>query len=93
MSRTSAKAEPSPGTDLIVTDHLGPVAEPSRGSYPHCASRLREASETAHSSSERAGDDHEVLAELQSRYESLLGPSQRVAVDRFVWAPDVKQSS
>jgi hypothetical protein len=33
------------------------------------------------------------LAELQSRYESLLGPSQRVAVDRFVWAPDVKQSS
>ena len=30
------------------------------------------------------------LEELHFRFESLLGPSQRVAVDRFVWAPDVK---
>jgi hypothetical protein len=31
-----------------------------------------------------------LLEKLQFRFESLLGPSQRVAVDRFVWAPDVR---
>jgi len=30
------------------------------------------------------------LAELKRRVELLLEPSQRVAVDRFVWAPDGK---